>query len=124
MTKLFSQLVAHRYDFTHSLLHTYPIFLKSLIPGNGGFGEVYRGYLDKPGAPSVAVAIKETKHERLNGMFVEEAEVMAQLDHRNVLKILAITKDEDITKIVLEFMEEKDLFSAIMAVRKLLFFSS
>lgn len=78
---------------------------------------MYKGELRKPGTPSVIVAIKEAKHERLNSLFVEEADVMAQLDHENILKVLAIIKDEGVSKILLEFMEKGDLVDAIMRVK-------
>ncbi|XP_018568383.1 ephrin type-A receptor 4a-like isoform X2 [Anoplophora glabripennis] len=88
-----------------------------VLLGNGGFGEVTKGHLSKPGAPIVSVAVKQAKSERFNGMFLEEASVMAQLDHDVILKLLAVTHDRGIVQLAVEFMESGDLVDAIIMER-------
>lgn len=88
------------------------------VLGTGGFGEVRRGQLKKPGAPLVTVAIKQAHQESYNRMFLEEASVMAKLNHEVILKLLAVTHDRGKVELVLEYMENGDLVDAIIMVRK------
>lgn len=66
----------------------------------------------------VTVAIKQAHQESYNRMFLEEASVMAKLNHEIILKLLAVTHDRGKVELVLEYMENGDLVDAIIMVRK------
>ena len=75
--------------------------------GGGHFGEVWRGTLDTP-IGEIPVAIKLMKHtsetqEEL--AFLQEATIIGQFNHINVLKLIGVTTVSDPKLIITELME-------------------
>ncbi|KAK6176441.1 hypothetical protein SNE40_014727 [Patella caerulea] len=90
--------------------------------GKGNFGCVYKGTYLNPesdaGAESIEVAIKTLKHktpdEKELNTFLEEALIMKDFSHENVLKLMGVClADQAIPYVVLPFMKNGDLLSYI-----------
>lgn len=82
----------------------------------GGFGIIYIGDLKKSGGSVQKVAIKVAKvawDQKYEDMLFNEAKIMAQFDHKNVVKLLAFQKSP--LKVVMEYLELKNLELAIQA---------
>lgn len=63
--------------------------------GNGAFGDVYKGLLDEQdsrGTPAYAVAVKTLKDESVDAKedILQEAALMAQFSHANVLALIGV----------------------------------
>ncbi|BAT75308.1 hypothetical protein VIGAN_01314900 [Vigna angularis var. angularis] len=87
-------------------------FKSDRLVGEGGFGRVYKGWLDentltpaKPGS-GVEVAIKMFKPEGSQGFaqWQSEVNVLGRLSHPNVVRLLGYCWDEDQFLLVYEFM--------------------
>ncbi|WVZ23091.1 hypothetical protein V8G54_001635 [Vigna mungo] len=92
-------------------------FKSDRLVGEGGFGRVYKGWLDentltpaKPGS-GVEVAIKMFKPESKQGFAQWQSEVnfLGRLSHPNVIKLLGYCWDEDQFLLVYEFMPNRSL---------------
>ncbi|KAJ8946130.1 hypothetical protein NQ314_008951 [Rhamnusium bicolor] len=79
--------------------------------GEGGFGVVTLGRLRKPDGSSVTVAVKRAIKNINNKICLEEAKIMAQFDHENVVNILAFQENPPI--IAMEYMEWGCLIDAL-----------
>ncbi|BAT75307.1 hypothetical protein VIGAN_01314800 [Vigna angularis var. angularis] len=87
-------------------------FKSNRLVGRGGFGRVYKGWLDdntltpaKPGS-GVEVAIKMFNPEGSQGFaqWQSEVNVLGRLSHPNVVRLLGYCWDEDQFLLVYEFM--------------------
>ncbi|MBN1681029.1 MAG: tetratricopeptide repeat protein [Anaerolineae bacterium] len=90
-----SQVIAGRFEILSSI-------------GQGGMGDVFKGLDRQTGEP---VAIKLLKPDIVAEMpslierFEREGEVLRQLDHPNIVKVLATVEENDLHYIVLEYVE-------------------
>ncbi|EGD79629.1 TK/RTKC protein kinase [Salpingoeca rosetta] len=83
--------------------------------GKGAFGIVYKGLLkDIPGVPAYLVAVKSL-HDNATGAdkqeLLEEAAVMAQFAHPNVVAMVGVVTVGDPLLVILEYMEHGSLKS-------------
>ncbi|XP_048327151.2 receptor-like protein kinase FERONIA [Ziziphus jujuba] len=74
-----------------------------LIIGRGGFGNVYKGYIDNG---TTAVAIKRLKPESAQGAheFKTEIEMLSQLRHLHLVSLIGYCNDEREMMLVYEYM--------------------
>ncbi|XP_014507006.1 probable serine/threonine-protein kinase PIX13 [Vigna radiata var. radiata] len=92
-------------------------FKSDRLVGEGGFGRVYKGWLDEntltPAKPSsgVEVAIKMFKPGGTQGFtqWQSEVNVLGRLSHPNVIRLLGYCWDEDQFLLVYEFMPNGSL---------------
>ncbi|KAJ6913079.1 hypothetical protein NC651_015542 [Populus alba x Populus x berolinensis] len=89
------------------------------ILGEGGFGAVYKGVLDKsvrPGYKTIYVAIKELNPDGLQGdrEWLVEVNYLGQLSHQNLVKLIGYCCEDEHRLLVYEYMAsgslEKHLF--------------
>ncbi|KAK6175676.1 hypothetical protein SNE40_014078 [Patella caerulea] len=88
------------------------------IIGAGNFGCVFEGYLNEEGEEPTKVAIKTLQEKDFGEFslkdFVEEALMMKDFDHPNVLQLLGISLNKDSSPlVVLPFMGNGDLLSFV-----------
>ncbi|XP_072030119.1 tyrosine-protein kinase Mer-like [Amphiura filiformis] len=87
------------------------------VVGEGQFGEVSFGYLNRGSSNETKVAIKKMKDitdSRLYETFIKEGIITTAFDHRNVLAIIGMSITEDdsgciMPLVVMPFMENGDL---------------
>ncbi|CAM8914523.1 unnamed protein product [Rhodiola kirilowii] len=78
-------------------------FSRSLTIGEGGFGTVYRAQL--PDGQFVAIKRARPEHfESLSSQFRSEVEVLAKIDHRNLVKLLGYIEMENERIIITEYV--------------------
>ncbi|KAL5582101.1 hypothetical protein UlMin_014543 [Ulmus minor] len=85
-------------------------FDESFIIGVGGFGNVYKGYVDRGTTP---VAIKRLKPRSSQGAheFETEIQILTHLVHRNLVSLLGYCNDNKEMILVYEYMERGTLRS-------------
>ncbi|XP_057496365.1 probable serine/threonine-protein kinase PIX13 [Actinidia eriantha] len=104
-------------------------FRADTVLGEGGFGKVYKGWLDEKvisnnGSGSV-VAVKKLNSESMQGFEEWQSEInfLGRLSHPNLVKLLGYCWEEDELLLVYEFMQkgslENHLFGRGSAVQSL-----
>ncbi|XP_041996976.1 probable serine/threonine-protein kinase PIX13 [Salvia splendens] len=99
-------------------------FRNDTVVGEGGFGKVYKGWLDSKSGSTV-VAVKKLNPESVQGFEEWQSEVnfLGKLSHRNLVKLLGYCWDEKELLLVYEFMQkgslENHLFGRGAAVQPL-----
>ncbi|BAS82523.1 Os03g0170400 [Oryza sativa Japonica Group] len=92
-------------------------FRPDSLLGEGGFGHVYKGWIDehtlapsKPGSGMV-VAVKKLKPEGFQGHkeWLTEVNYLGQLHHKNLVKLIGYCSDGDNRLLVYEFMPKGSL---------------
>ncbi|XP_021371801.1 hepatocyte growth factor receptor-like isoform X2 [Mizuhopecten yessoensis] len=87
--------------------------------GHGQFGCVYKGYLSKPGEKgeelvAVKTILKTSAKEVDIGEFINEALMMKDFRHPNVLSLIGVCVDKgEFPLVILPFMENGDLLAYI-----------
>ncbi|XP_018568396.1 ephrin type-A receptor 4a-like [Anoplophora glabripennis] len=81
------------------------------ILGEGSFGLVTLGTLRKPDGCVAKVALKGANNSKFVKMMKEEAKVMTNFDHDNVVKFFGV--QETPFKIIMEYMQHGDLLDAL-----------
>ncbi|TVU11470.1 hypothetical protein EJB05_45058 [Eragrostis curvula] len=79
--------VARKFSYQELSLAT-GNFSEDRIIGAGAFGEVYRGVLDDPGTPPVAVKKLTRILEQTMRDYVTEIKTLCQLSHRNMVRLV------------------------------------
>ncbi|GFZ07622.1 protein kinase superfamily protein [Actinidia rufa] len=105
-----SLLYTHVIAFTLFELETITkSFRSDYILGEGGFGIVYKGYIDenvRVGLKSLPVAVKVLNKEGLQGHreWLTEVNFLGQLRHPNLVKLMGYCCEDDHRLLVYEFM--------------------
>lgn len=79
--------------------------------GSGGMAEVYLGRHAQLGN-AVAIKVLDARYDRdpsFRQRFVDEARIQANLKHANILAVQDIVAEEDLTAIVMEYLEGVEL---------------
>ncbi|CAL0330634.1 unnamed protein product [Lupinus luteus] len=106
-------------------------FLSDSLIGQGGFGNVYKGWIDgitlgaaRPGGSEMVVAVKKLKAEGFQGHkeWLSELNYLGQLHHPNLVKLIGYCLEGDNRLLVYEYMPngslENHLFRRRNAVDK------
>ncbi len=90
---------------------TYGRYVKTGILGQGGMGEVYRGYdpqTQRPVAIKVMTA-SQSFHERAHQRFLREAQALEQLEHPHIVRLLQFGEKGGIPFMVMEYIDGENL---------------
>ncbi|KAH6556649.1 hypothetical protein KP509_1Z165600 [Ceratopteris richardii] len=82
--------------------------------GEGGFGSVYRGYLEDKGVVAVKVGSSST-HQGLKE-FMNEVDLLSRVHHKSLVDLVGYS-DEDKLVLVYEFMARGSLFECLHGPR-------
>ncbi|EPS71474.1 hypothetical protein M569_03280 [Genlisea aurea] len=100
-------------------------FRNDTVLGEGGFGKVYKGWLDSRNGTSSAIAVKKLNSESLQGFQEWQSEVnfLGNLSHPHLVNLLGYCWEDKDLLLVYEFMQkgslENHLFGRGSSVRPL-----
>ncbi|XP_030970479.1 receptor-like protein kinase FERONIA [Quercus lobata] len=88
-------------------------FADDLVIGEGGFGKVYKGFIDDQG---ISVAIKRLKYSSIEGVveLTNEVVLLCQIRHPNLIRLIGYCIDEGEGCLVYEFMVNGNLHQHIL----------
>ncbi|CAH8264527.1 unnamed protein product [Arabidopsis lyrata] len=84
-------------------------FSDELILGSGGFGRVYKAVLPSDGTTVAVKCLAEKKGEQFEKTFAAELVAVAQLRHRNLVKLRGWCLHEDELLLVYDYMPNRSL---------------
>ncbi|KAF7830963.1 putative LRR receptor-like serine/threonine-protein kinase [Senna tora] len=70
-------------------------FSSENLVGEGNFGSVYKGVLEKLGGELVAIKVLKLQNERAAKSFVAECKALAAIRHRNLVKVITCCSSVD-----------------------------
>lgn len=83
----------------------------SIPIGKGGFGEVFKGFIDD--YDHDVVAVKRYIHTDLRKEFMEEVSIHSKINHKNVVKFIGYSTGENTLMLVTEFISNGNLEDAL-----------
>jgi len=91
--------------------------------GQGGMGEIFLGRRsdDKDTTPLVALKVlppKMSQNHAAVAMFMDEASIMAQIEHPNVLQVFEFGKELGCYFLVMEYLQGQSLATVLFEARK------
>ncbi|QCE08392.1 serine/threonine-protein kinase PBS1 [Vigna unguiculata] len=91
-------------------------FAKENMIGKGGFGEVYRGIL----SDGQEIAVKRLTGSSRQGAveFKNEVQVIAKLQHRNLVRLLGFCLEDDEKILIYEYVPNKSLDYFLLDIKK------
>ncbi|KAK7325624.1 hypothetical protein VNO80_34087 [Phaseolus coccineus] len=91
-------------------------FAKENMIGKGGFGEVYRGIL----SDGQEIAVKRLTGSSRQGAveFKNEVQVIAKLQHRNLVRLLGFCLEDDEKILIYEYVKNKSLDYFLSDIKK------
>lgn len=95
-------IVAHRTISYHEILKASDGFSEANLLGTGGSGSVYRGTLSD--GEVVAIKVLNLENEEAEKRFDAECEVLKQIRHRNLVKVITTCSNDSLRAIVLPYM--------------------
>ena len=81
----------------------------STLP-QGHFGDVFRGKLKKDGTPVAVKTCKETVDAATRRKFLQEANILKQYNHSNIVKLIGVCTDKHPIYIVMELVPGEQEF--------------
>ncbi|XP_010522410.2 PREDICTED: receptor like protein kinase S.2 [Tarenaya hassleriana] len=84
-------------------------FSDDLILGSGGFGRVYKAVLPSDGTTVAVKCLADQRGERFDKSFAAELVAVAQLRHRNLVKLRGWCVHEDELLLVYDYMPNRSL---------------
>ena len=79
------------------------------VPVQGHFGDVHRGRLKKSQMAVAVKTCKETVDAATRRKFLQEANILKQYDHVNIVKLIGVCTDKHPIYIVMELVPGKTI---------------